>query len=54
MAIASRKRQEIGATQTAPEDGMGSGVDTVHLENGLGEIKANRDDGHGSGSLAAA
>jgi hypothetical protein len=26
------------------------GCDTVHLENGLGEIKANRNDGHGSGS----
>jgi len=30
---------------------MGGSIDTVHLENGLGEIKANRDDGHGSGSL---
>jgi hypothetical protein len=33
--------------------GMGGGIDTVHLENGLGEIKTNRDDGHENGSLAA-
>jgi hypothetical protein len=29
---------------------MAGGIDTVHLENGPGEIKANRNDGHGSGS----
>src|SRR5512142_608043 len=45
------ERQQIGATQTAPEHGMGGGIDTVHLENRLGEIKTNRDDGHGNGSL---
>ena len=41
----------VGATQTTPENGVAGGINTVHLENGLGEIKANRDDGHGSGSL---
>jgi hypothetical protein len=30
---------------------MGGGIDTVHLENGLGDIKPDRDDGRGSGSL---
>jgi hypothetical protein len=44
------ERQQIGATQTTPENGMGGCINTVHLENGLGEIKADRDDGHGSGS----
>src|SRR6202011_3767944 len=44
------ERQQIGATQTTPEHGMAGGIDTVHLENGLGEIKANCNDGHGSGS----
>jgi hypothetical protein len=29
---------------------MRGGIDTVHLENGLGEIKTNRDDRHGSGA----
>ena len=45
------ERQQIGATQTTPENAVGGVVDTVHLENGLGDIKANRDDGHGNGSL---
>jgi hypothetical protein len=44
------ERQQIGATQTTPENGVGGGIDTVHLENGLSDIEANRDDGHGSGS----
>jgi hypothetical protein len=44
------KRQQIGATQTTPENGMGGSIDTVHLENRLGEIEANRDDGLGSSS----
>jgi hypothetical protein len=45
------ERQQIGATQATPENGVGGGIDTVHLENGFGYIKANCDYGHGNGSL---
>ena len=44
------ERQQIAAPQTTPENGMGGRINTVHLEDGLGEIKADREDGHGGGS----
>jgi hypothetical protein len=45
--------QQISAAQTTPKDSIGGYIDTVHLKNGLGDIEANRDDGHSGSSPPA-
>src|SRR5437764_7640365 len=47
------ERQQIGAPQTTPEHGIGHVIGTVHLKNRLGDIEANRDDGHSGSSPPA-
>jgi hypothetical protein len=49
----AKKGQQIGPTQTTPKDSIGVAIDTVHLKNGLGDIEANRDDGHSGSSPPA-
>src|SRR5947209_8843244 len=47
------KRQHVRATQTTPKNTLAGIIDTVHLENGLRDIQANRGNVHSGSSPPA-